>query len=84
MDHQAERLLRSFADAAKNPTLSNQEWQLLYQLATRVHRKSIRLSGLMLTFRLIAQGVSQERAERFGTEFDHYRDLLALYDRERV
>ena len=52
-------------------------------MPTHVHRVHSAL-GLDADFSTHRSGVSQERAERFGTEFDHYRDLLALYDRERV
>jgi hypothetical protein len=48
-----------------------------------VHRYAISLSGLMLRFRPIAHGLPHNDAERFGAEFDRYRGLLTLHDRER-
>ena len=38
----------------------------------------------MRSFRLVAHGVSQLETDRVSAEVNHYRELLALYDRECV
>ncbi len=79
MDDQAERLLRSTADATEKKT--PYPWPALYLLALHAHRYSKEISGSILSYRLIAAGFPQQRAEHFGKEFDHYRELLKIYDR---
>ena len=82
MDDQAERLLRSIADAAKKDT--PYPWPALYLLALHAHRHSTEISGSMLSSRLIAAGFPPQQADHFGTEFDRYRELLILYDRSKT
>jgi hypothetical protein len=84
MDHRAEGMLRAFAEATRKGSLTPEDRQLFYQFAIFVHQHALKISGLMVRFRLIAIGLPQERAERYGVEFDNYGELLALYDRERL
>jgi hypothetical protein len=84
MELRAEALLREFAQATKKDGLTADDRQLFYQLAIHVHQHAVKISGLMLRFRLMAVGVPQERAERLGAEFDRYGELLARYDRHRL
>lgn len=83
MDPQTESLLRSLADAI-NSRPPTPDQQSLYRLALHMHRHALQVARVMLSFRLIAHGVSQSEADRVAAEVDHYRELLALYDRERI
>lgn len=83
VDPQTESLLHSIADAVHSRSLAHDR-QSVYRLALHMHRHALQVSGTMLSFRLIAHGVSQSEADRMVAEVDHYRELLALYDRERV
>jgi hypothetical protein len=78
MDDQAERLLRSILKAGKAET--PYPWPALYLLALHAHRYSKDISGSILSSRLLANGFSPDLAERFGAEFDRYRELLTIYD----
>ena len=79
MDHQAENLLRSILEE-QVPT----PWPALYLLAIHAHRHAREISGSILSSQLIAQGFPSQQAERFGEEFNHYRELLTKYDRSQL
>jgi hypothetical protein len=78
MDHQAEYLLRSIVEEQ-----TRTPWPALYLLAIHAHRYAREISGSLLSSQLIAQGFPSQQAERFGEEFDHYRELLTKYDRSQ-
>jgi hypothetical protein len=79
MDHQAEYLLRSIVEEQ-----TRTPWPALYLLAIHAHRYDRQISGSLLSSQLIAQGFPPQQAERFGEEFDHYRELLTKYDRSQI
>ena len=83
MDSQTESLLRSIADTLHSRP-STPDRHSLYRLALHMHRHALQVSGAMLSFRLIAHGVSEPEADRVVAEVAHYLELLTLYDRERV
>ena len=76
MDQKAQRLLRTVADQHHT-----EQWPALYLLAIHAHRTAEPMSGSILTAYLIDQRFPTSDAERFGAEFDRYRELLAMYDR---
>jgi hypothetical protein len=78
MDDQAERLLRSIVGAEQEER--PYPWPALYLLALHAHRYSHKISGSIVSDRLSAAGFPREQAERFGAEFDRYRELLTMYD----
>jgi hypothetical protein len=75
-EDEAERLLQSLVEAH-----TDVRWPALYLLAIHAHRTADPISGSILTANLLDQGFPASDAERFGTEFDRYRELLTLYDR---
>jgi hypothetical protein len=79
MDHKAERLLRSVAERQ-----TGNRWPALYLLAFHAYRYPKKISGLSLTAHLLRHAFPRSEAERFGAEFDHYVELLAMYDRLRT
>ena len=79
MDDEAERLLRSLVEAH-----TDVRWPALYLLAIYAHRTAEPISGSILSAHLYNQGFPATDAERFGAEFDRYRELLAMYDRLRT
>jgi hypothetical protein len=81
MDDQAKRLLHSMTKQAKADR--PYPWPALYLLAMHAHRHCNDISGSMLSEWLIAAGFAEEHAERFGSEFDRYRELLTMYDRSQ-
>jgi hypothetical protein len=79
MEDEAERLLRSLVEAH-----TDVRWPALYLLAIHAHRTTEPISGSILTVYLVDQGFPAADAERFGAEFDRYRELLEMYDRLRA
>jgi hypothetical protein len=53
-------------------------------LAIHAHRTANPISGSILTAHLLDQGFPAADAERLGTEFDRYRELLTMYDQLRI
>jgi hypothetical protein len=79
MIHKAERLLQSMSEKQ-----TANRWPALYLLAIHAYRHPKKISGSTLTGHLIRHAFPKPDAERFGAEFDHYLDLLAMYDRFRT
>jgi hypothetical protein len=79
LEKKTQQLLRTVAE--QHPS---HRWPALHLLAIHAHRTVDPISGSILTVHLIDQGFPAADAERFGAEFDRYRELLMMYDRLRA
>ena len=84
MDQAAETLLKHFVQVCHNVTLSPEDWRRLYRFTLDNHRRSLNTDHRTVREYLVKQGCSLQKASWLSAQYQHFTELLTLYDQQRA
>ena len=80
MDKKAMQLLHDFARACLRGSFDQEDWQHLYRFSLDVHRRGLKTHPRAIRDYLVKHGCSLQKASWLSAQYQHFMDLLTLYD----
>ena len=84
MDEHMTTLLTAFAHVCTTGTLEPDDWQRLYEVVLDAHERRVVPAPHLVKEFMIAQGCSSQKAGFLSNQYEHFSNLLRLYDERRA
>jgi hypothetical protein len=83
MDEHVTKLLTGFAHVCTTATLEPDDWQRLYEVVLDAHERRVVPAPHIVKDFMIAQGCSHQKAGFLSNQYEHFCNILRLYDERK-